>query len=191
MSTYSPSYRGAIVRSPSARRPADDYLGPRQSGDRMCPRHQSSQCADEKAGGSQSWSHSIGRTQQWRPRVRHPRPGATLGRSILLLALAGAGAGVAGCDAALAQATWRVDPAAHIEASSEKIPVLVREAGCASGVTVTDRIVSRVSYSADVVTIDIRAKRLSGNQTCQSVESPFVVELREPLGGRQLRDRNR
>lgn len=68
--------------------------------------------------------------------------------------------------------------------------MLVQEPGCASGRPATDRIVLNVSYSASAVTIDIEVEPLSGDQSCQAVDTPYVVQLREPLGERELIDAN-
>lgn len=87
-------------------------------------------------------------------------------------------------------ARWRLDPSFTAAPESTEIPLLVQEAACASGTPATGRIELNVRYSASEVTIDIRVKPMGGDQSCQAVETPYSVQLREPLGQRELVDAN-
>ena len=87
-------------------------------------------------------------------------------------------------------ARWRLDPSFTHAPESTDIPLLVQEAACASGTPATGRIDLSVRYSAAAVTIDIRVRPLVGDQSCQAVETPYSVQLREPLGQRELVDAN-
>ncbi len=87
-------------------------------------------------------------------------------------------------------AEWRLDPSFAPRPSSTEIPIVVREQACASGALATDRMEVDVAYSASVVAIGITVKPLGGDQDCQGVETPYVVQLREPLGDRELVDAN-
>lgn len=101
--------------------------------------------------------------------------------AIWFIAIRGSGAEVA---------RWRLDPSFTPAPESTNIPLLVSEAGCSSGRPVTGRTELSVRYSDSAVTIDIRVRPLEGNQTCPAIESPFAVQLREPLGQRALADAN-
>jgi hypothetical protein len=87
-------------------------------------------------------------------------------------------------------ARWRLDPSFTPAPESTNIPLLVQEAACASGRLATERIELSVRYSDSAVTIDIRVRPLDGDQSCQAIETPFSVQLREPLGQRALVDAN-
>ena len=88
-------------------------------------------------------------------------------------------------------ARWRIDPSFTPAPQSTEIPVLVEEAACASGKPATGRIELNVKYSDSEVTIDIRVRPLDGDHhTCQGVDTPYSVHLREPLGQRELVDAN-
>ena len=87
-------------------------------------------------------------------------------------------------------ARWRLDPSFTPAPESAEIPLLVQEAACASGTPATERIELSVRYSASEVTIDIRVRPMGGDQSCQAIETPYSVQLREPLGQRELVDAN-
>ncbi len=87
-------------------------------------------------------------------------------------------------------ATWRLDGSFVPQASSTRVPILVIEAACSSGAPTTGRMEVDVDYARDVVTIDVRVTPLGGDQECVLVPTPYVVELREPLGDRLLVDAN-
>ena len=93
-----------------------------------------------------------------------------------------------GSDAGAAR--WRLDPSFTPAPESTDIPVLVQEAACASGTPATGRIELSVRYSDSAVTIDIQVRPLGGDQSCQAIETPYSVQLREPLGQRELVDAN-
>ena len=88
-------------------------------------------------------------------------------------------------------ASWRVDPTATLSPESEEIPILVMEADCTSGRLATGRIVAKVTYTTESIIIDIKVNPLGkGDYECQAVETPYLVELNEPLGERDLVDPN-
>jgi hypothetical protein len=87
-------------------------------------------------------------------------------------------------------ARWRLAPSFSPAPESTDIPLLVQEAACASGRPATGRIELDVRYSDSAVTIDIRVRPLGGDQSCQAIETPLSVQLREPLGQRALIDAN-
>ena len=87
-------------------------------------------------------------------------------------------------------AQWRLDPTVTPRPDSTEIAVLVQEATCASGSLATDRIEIDVSYTSSAVVIDISVRPLDGAHTCQGIETPYTVRLREPLGDRELLDAN-
>ncbi len=87
-------------------------------------------------------------------------------------------------------ATWQVDPSFMPQADSTQIPVLVFERACSSGTPTTGRMQVDIGYSPTAVTIGIDVTPLGGDQDCVLVPTPYVVELDEPLGGRQLVDAN-
>lgn len=86
-------------------------------------------------------------------------------------------------------ASWRVDPAATLSPESEEIPILVMEADCTGGRLATGRIVAKVTYTTESIIIDIKVNPLgAGDYTCEGVDTPYLVELNEPLGERNLVD---
>ena len=97
---------------------------------------------------------------------------------------------IAGRGSGAEAARWRLDPSFTPAPESTSIPLLVQEAACASGRSATGRIELSVRYSDTAVTIDIRVQPLDGDQTCQAIETPLSVQLREPLGQRALVDAN-
>lgn len=122
------------------------------------------------------------RTRKW------PRRRLALGGAALLVVIFAIGVMLSRRSTEPAQ--WRIDNAFEVQSSSTEIPILITEADCASGRLATDRIHVDIDYSESAVTIDIRVKPLGGSQSCQAVETPFVVRLREPLGERVLVDAN-
>jgi hypothetical protein len=88
-------------------------------------------------------------------------------------------------------ATWRVDPASPVSASSTSFTAQVLEQSCASGRSPEGRIVEpRIQYGATQVIITFFVRPAPGNfQTCQgNPPGPFEVDLAQPLGGRTLMD---
>lgn len=83
-------------------------------------------------------------------------------------------------------ARWRLDISFVPQPSSTEIPILISEAACASGRPTTGRTKIDIDYSGSAVTIGIKVKPLGGDQSCQAVETPYVAQLREPLGARVL-----
>lgn len=127
-------------------------------------------------------NHAAHRRREW------PRKRLALGAAALLIAIFAIGVTLSRRSTEPAQ--WRIDDTFEVEPSSTEIPILVTEADCASGRLATDRIHVDIDYSESAVTIDIEVKPLGGSQSCQAVETPFVVRLREPLGERVLVDAN-
>lgn len=68
------------------------------------------------------------------------------------------------------------------------IPVLVMESECASGESAVGRLHVDVRYTPSAVSIGIEVDVLEGDQTCEGVDTPYTVELSEPLGARDLID---
>jgi hypothetical protein len=87
-------------------------------------------------------------------------------------------------------ATWQVDPSFVPQADSTQIPILVFERACSSGTPTTGRMQVDIAYTPTAVTIGIDVTPLGGDQDCVLVPTSYVVELDEPLGGRQLVDAN-
>jgi hypothetical protein len=87
-------------------------------------------------------------------------------------------------------ATWQVDPSFVPQADSTQIPILVFERACSSGTPTTGRMQVDIAYTPTAVTIGIDVTPLGGDQDCVLVPTPYVVELDEPLGDRQLVDVN-
>jgi hypothetical protein len=87
-------------------------------------------------------------------------------------------------------ATWQVDPSFMPQADSTQIPIMVVERACSSGTPTTGRMKVDIGYTPTAVTIGIDVTPLGGDQDCVLVPTPYVVELDEPLGDRQLVDAN-
>jgi hypothetical protein len=84
-------------------------------------------------------------------------------------------------------AIWRIAPSAELGPDTLDVPVIVNEVACSSGRSAEGRIAADVTYGDDVVDLDIGVRPLGGNQTCPSnPDTPFVVELDEPLGDRTV-----
>jgi hypothetical protein len=84
-------------------------------------------------------------------------------------------------------ADWQVAPSAELRSTSRRVPVLVQERACSSGRSAEGRIEANVAYEPDVVVIDIAVRPFGGGQDCQgNPTTPFVVELAEPLGDREV-----
>jgi hypothetical protein len=84
-------------------------------------------------------------------------------------------------------ARWWVAPDASLDPSSREVPIVVNEAGCASGRSARGRIVVDLVYGSDAIDIDVGVRALGGDQDCPSnPDTPFTVELTEPLGDRSI-----
>jgi hypothetical protein len=84
-------------------------------------------------------------------------------------------------------AAWHVDPSANLGPTTREVSVIVHELTCSSGRSAEGRIVTEVTHDADTVRIDIGVRPFGGDQNCQSSpDTPFVVELDEPLGSRTI-----
>lgn len=90
----------------------------------------------------------------------------------------------------LGSSEWRVDPASPPTPESTSFPIEVMEHECASGQPPDGRIAEPiVDYGEDVITITIPVREVEGVATCPSNPwTPFVLELDEPIGDRQLVD---
>jgi hypothetical protein len=88
-------------------------------------------------------------------------------------------------------ATWR--PAGAVDPDSSRLPLLVNENACASGASAAGRIEEPdVDYRADAVVITFRVEQRGGSQDCQgNPDTPYVLDLQEPVGDRQLLDGGR
>ena len=87
-------------------------------------------------------------------------------------------------------APWEPAANADLSAESTAIDVLVNEVGCASGKPADGRIATpEITYTENAVVVTIRVVPRSGPQTCPSnPDTPYTLELDEPLGERQLLD---
>lgn len=85
------------------------------------------------------------------------------------------------------QAQWAVDPEAGVDPEATEVPILVREVACNSGQDATGRISTDIEYGPDEVVLTVYVQPRGGDQTCPSNPlTPYVVELEEPLGDREL-----
>jgi hypothetical protein len=87
-------------------------------------------------------------------------------------------------------ASFRVAPDVELDPAAAEIPVLVTERACNSGQDARGRIVvASIEEDDERVTVTLAVRPRGGAQTCPSnPETPFVLELQEPLGGRALFD---
>lgn len=84
-------------------------------------------------------------------------------------------------------ARWWVAPGASLGPTSREVPIVVNEVGCASGRSAEGRIVVEVAYGSDAIDIAVGVRPLGGDQECPSnPDTPFTVELTEPLGDRTI-----
>ena len=87
-------------------------------------------------------------------------------------------------------AGWVPAPGADLSARSTRIDVLVHEFACAGGQSAEGRIVPpTIEYQPDAVIITIEVIPKAGPNTCPgNPDTPYTVELDEPLEDRQLLD---
>lgn len=87
-------------------------------------------------------------------------------------------------------ASFRVAPDADVGPGASEIPILVTERDCNSGEDATGRIVvSSLEADDTSVTAVIAVRPRGGGQECPSnPETPFLLQLPEPLGDRALLD---
>lgn len=87
-------------------------------------------------------------------------------------------------------ATFRIAPGARIGPDQTQIDVLVTERACNSGEDARGRIVTpAITLDPERVVVTFAVRPRPGGQSCPSnPETPFVLELPEPLGGRPLLD---
>jgi hypothetical protein len=93
--------------------------------------------------------------------------------------------------AGVSRAEWRLDPAFPPPAADDRqIHVLINELACASGQSPQGRVLPPIVASGPTaVTIAILVTNRPGGQDCLgNPDFPVVVDLPEPLGGRQLLD---
>ncbi len=84
-------------------------------------------------------------------------------------------------------ARWWVAPGATLGPTSAEVPIVVNEFDCASGRSAEGRIVVELVYGSDVIDIAVGVRPLGGDQECPSnPDTPFTVELSEPLGDRTI-----
>jgi hypothetical protein len=90
---------------------------------------------------------------------------------------------------------WRLDPSGPpLTAESTLVSVLLTERSCVSGQEIGDRLVGpQVSMTDTEVRIAFAAEPPPGDAfDCQgNPETPYLVELPEPLGGRRVIEGNR
>ncbi len=90
---------------------------------------------------------------------------------------------------AAAHARWDVDPeAGQLPPEATSVPILVQEVDCASGRPADGRVrVLDVDYGDDRIAVVIGVVPQAGDQACPSNPlTPFLLELDEPLGDREL-----
>ncbi len=87
-------------------------------------------------------------------------------------------------------ASFRVAPDVELDPTATAISVLVTERACNSGEDARGRIVvASIDEDDDAVTVVIAVRPRLGGQECPSnPETPFLLELAEPLGDRDLLD---
>jgi hypothetical protein len=87
-------------------------------------------------------------------------------------------------------APWEPAPDADLTPAATSIEVLVNERACASGTSAEGRIAPpTVEYGPDTVTITLAVIPVTGGADCPgNPDTPFTVELDEPLGDRTLLD---
>jgi hypothetical protein len=92
--------------------------------------------------------------------------------------------------AGLGIASFRVAPNEGLEPTATEIAVLVTERACNSGEDARGRIVvAAIEEDDQSVTVTLAVRPRGGGQDCPSnPETPFVVELPEPLGNRAMLD---
>jgi hypothetical protein len=92
--------------------------------------------------------------------------------------------------AGLGIASFRVAPDAELDPAATEIAVLVTEWACNSGEDAQGRIVvSAIDEDDDSVTMTFAVRPRGGGQECPgNPETPFVLELSEPLGDRSVLD---
>jgi hypothetical protein len=84
-------------------------------------------------------------------------------------------------------AEWRIAPGVTLGPDAQEVPLLVHERECASGQDANGRIRVGVDYRADAVVLDVRVATLGGDVDCPgNPETPYLLELEEPLGNRAL-----
>ncbi len=87
-------------------------------------------------------------------------------------------------------ASFRIAPEVELDPAATEISVLVTERACNSGEDAEGRIVvAAIEEDGDRVTVTFAVRPRAGAQECPSnPETPFVLELSEPLGDRSLLD---
>jgi hypothetical protein len=90
----------------------------------------------------------------------------------------------------LGSSEWRVDAWSPPTPQSTSFPVEVMEHECASGQPADGRIAEPiVEYGEDAITVTIPVHEVEGGATCPGNPwTPFLLELDEPIGDRQLLD---
>jgi hypothetical protein len=84
-------------------------------------------------------------------------------------------------------ADWRIDPTAELGPTTREVPITVNERSCSSGRSAEGRIAVSVDYEGDTVSLDVGVRPFGGDQDCQgNPDTPYVVVLSEPLGGRTI-----
>lgn len=87
-------------------------------------------------------------------------------------------------------APWELAPGADLSPAATRIEVLVHEQGCASGTSAEGRIAPpTIEYGPETVIITLAVIPVTGGATCPgNPDTPFTVELDQPLGDRTLLD---
>ena len=71
------------------------------------------------------------------------------------------------------------------------LALLVREQACASRQSAEGRIASDVRYEDDAVTVWVNVRARTGDQSCPgNPDTPYKIELREPVRDRKILDGN-
>lgn len=87
-------------------------------------------------------------------------------------------------------AEWEPAPGQELTPDTQEVEILVREIGCADGDSAEGRIEEpEVEYTSDAVIVTIRVRAKGGDVTCPGNPlTPYVLELEEPMGERELLD---
>jgi hypothetical protein len=87
-------------------------------------------------------------------------------------------------------APWEPAPGADLTPAATRIEVLVNERACSGGTSAEGRIAPpTIEYGPETVAITLAVIPVTGDAPCPSnPDTPFTVELDEPLGDRTLLD---
>lgn len=87
-------------------------------------------------------------------------------------------------------AEWEPAPGQELTPDTREVEILVHEIECADGDSADGRIEEpEVDYTSDEVIVTVRVRAKDGDVTCPGNPlTPYVLELEEPIGDRDLLD---